>query len=81
MNEDEQHIRNLVSTWMNATQAGDSETVLALMADDAKFLVAGQTPFGKDVFAKMAQDQKKKKWKSNLKARFWKLRLPVIGHL
>ena len=48
---DEQEIRNLVATWMAATKAGDVEAVLALMADDAVFLVAGQAPFGKQKFA------------------------------
>lgn len=51
MQTDEQQIRELVSTWMRATKAGDTETVLGLMADDARFLVAGQPPFGKEAFA------------------------------
>ena len=50
---DEQQIRDLVATWMSATQAGDVETVLGLMADDVVFLVAGQPPFGKQKFAEM----------------------------
>ena len=51
MTEDERAIRNLVDTWMSATRAGDIETVLNLMADDVIFMVAGQTPFGKEAFA------------------------------
>jgi uncharacterized protein (TIGR02246 family) len=39
---DEQEIRNLVTTWMAATKAGDVETVLSLMTDDVVFLVTGQ---------------------------------------
>jgi len=52
---DEQQIRDLVATWMSATQAGDTATVLGLMADDVVFLVAGQPPFGKQKFAEMTQ--------------------------
>jgi uncharacterized protein (TIGR02246 family) len=42
MHSDEQEIRQLVSTWMAATTAGDVEKVLSLIADDAVFLVPGQ---------------------------------------
>jgi uncharacterized protein (TIGR02246 family) len=51
MNGDEQQIRDLVATWMSATKAGDLATVLTLMTDDVKFLVAGRPPFGKEQFA------------------------------
>lgn len=34
MKTDEQQIRDLVATWMQATQAGDVDTVLGLMTDD-----------------------------------------------
>jgi|SRR5215475_4172848 len=51
MTEDERAIRNLVDTWMFATQKGDIETVLNLMADDVIFIVPGRKPFGKDAFA------------------------------
>lgn len=51
MTEDERAIRNLIATWMTATQAGDQEKVLTLMADDAIFMVPGQPPFGKAEFA------------------------------
>jgi uncharacterized protein (TIGR02246 family) len=50
-NEDEQKIRELVATWMSATEAGDFATVLQLMTDDVVFLVAGRPPFGKQEFA------------------------------
>jgi uncharacterized protein (TIGR02246 family) len=55
MTDDERAIRQLVSTWMAASQAGDVETVLSLMADDAVFMVAGQEPFGKEAFAAAAR--------------------------
>jgi uncharacterized protein (TIGR02246 family) len=51
MSSDEQQIRDLVATWMSATEAGDIATVLSLMTDDVVFLVAGQEPFGKEHFA------------------------------
>lgn len=55
MNNDETEIRALVQTWMDATIAGDTQQVLDLMADDAVFSVVGADPFGKQVFADMAQ--------------------------
>src|SRR4026208_2219243 len=42
MNADEQAIRDLVGLWHRATAAGEVDTVLGLMAEDAVFLVAGQ---------------------------------------
>jgi len=54
---DENEIRNLVDTWLAATKAGDSGTVLGLMTDDAVFLVAGQAPFGKSAFAGASEAQ------------------------
>ena len=44
MQSDEQEIRQLVRTWMEASKAGDLQTVLGLMADDVVFLVAGRPP-------------------------------------
>ena len=55
MTEDERAIRDLVSTWMAASQAGDIDTVLGLMADDVVFTVVGREPFGKEAFAAAAQ--------------------------
>jgi uncharacterized protein (TIGR02246 family) len=55
MTDDERAIRQLVSTWMAASQAGDTETVLSLMADDVVFMVAGEAPFGKEKFAAAAR--------------------------
>src|ERR1700704_2962488 len=51
MTDDERAIRDLVATWMAASQAGDIETVLSLMTDDVVFMVVGQEPFGKEAFA------------------------------
>ena len=57
MQNDEQEIRDLVSTWMAATKAGDVETVLSLMADDVIFLVPGKPVMRKADFAAAAQAQ------------------------
>lgn len=57
MGNDEQEIRQLVSTWMSATKAGDVEKVLSLMADDAVFLLPGKPPMGKGDFAAAARAQ------------------------
>jgi uncharacterized protein (TIGR02246 family) len=52
METDEQEIRQLVATWIDATKSGDTDTVLGLMADDVVFLVTGQPPMiGKAAFA------------------------------
>jgi uncharacterized protein (TIGR02246 family) len=49
---DEQAIRSLVETWMQATAAGDLPRVLELMDDDVAFLAAGRPPMrGKSDFA------------------------------
>jgi len=55
MSADEQQIRDLVATWMSATRAGDTATVLSLMTDDVVFLVPGHPPFGKPQFAATLQ--------------------------
>lgn len=57
MQNDEQEIRRLVSTWMAATKAGDVETVLALMTDDVVFLVPGRPVMRKPDFATAARAQ------------------------
>ena len=51
MSNDERAIRRVIETWLSASERGDVETVLGLMADDVVFLVAGQPPFGKAEFA------------------------------
>jgi uncharacterized protein (TIGR02246 family) len=51
MNDDEHAIREVIATWLRASAAGDTDTVLGLMADDVVFLVPGKPPFGKKEFA------------------------------
>jgi uncharacterized protein (TIGR02246 family) len=58
MDRDEQEIRQLVSTWMSATKAGDMDRVLELMADDVVFLMPGQqSMIGKAAFAAASRPQ------------------------
>jgi uncharacterized protein (TIGR02246 family) len=58
MTPDELAIRDLIATWMKASQAGDLETVLGLMTDDVVFMVPGREPFGKQAFAAMSESIK-----------------------
>jgi uncharacterized protein (TIGR02246 family) len=58
MSDDERAIRDLIATWMSASQAGDTDTVLSLMTDDVVFMVPGKEPFGKAAFAAASQDMK-----------------------
>jgi uncharacterized protein (TIGR02246 family) len=55
MTDDERAIRKLVDTWLSASKAGDLETVLSLIAEDAVFMVPGQKPFGKEAFMTASQ--------------------------
>lgn len=49
--DDELAIRQLVATWLSATEDGKAEQVLSLMSDDVIFLVPGLAPMGKSDFA------------------------------
>jgi len=55
---DKQAIRELIDTWMRASRAGDTATVLSLMTDDVVFMVPGREPFGKEAFASSTQSMK-----------------------
>jgi len=48
---DEQAIRELTETWMQATKDGDSTKILSLMAEDVVFLVPGRPVMRKADFA------------------------------
>jgi uncharacterized protein (TIGR02246 family) len=58
MTDDEAAIRELLATWMRASEAGDINTVLSLMADDVIFMVPGREPFGKDEFRRASETMK-----------------------
>jgi uncharacterized protein (TIGR02246 family) len=49
--DEEQQIRNLISTWIAASEAGETERVLKLIAEDAVFLTPGAPPMRKSDFA------------------------------
>jgi len=59
MTDDERAIRGLVGTWMKASEAGDLDTVLSLMADDVIFMAPGREPFGKEEFRAASETMKK----------------------
>jgi len=58
MTEDERAIRNVVETWMEATRAGDIDTVLGLMTEDVVFMTPEREPFGKAEFAAQSSAMK-----------------------
>lgn len=52
MDRDEQAIRSLVATWLEASNHGDLSRVLELMAEDVVFLGPGRPPMrGREGFA------------------------------
>jgi len=59
MTDDERAIRGLVGTWMKASEAGDLDTVLSLMADDVIFMAPGREPFGKEEFRAASETMKR----------------------
>src|SRR5690242_18491155 len=56
--EDERAIRRLVDDWLNASESGDLDIILTLMADDVIFMVPGREPFGKEEFVRNHQQTK-----------------------
>jgi uncharacterized protein (TIGR02246 family) len=49
---DEQQIRELITTWLRVSAEGDINQILPLMTEDVVFLVAGQPPMrGREAFA------------------------------
>jgi uncharacterized protein (TIGR02246 family) len=57
MQTDELGIRQLVSTWLTASEAGDVQKVLSLMTDDVVFPMPGQSIMRKADFAAAMQAQ------------------------
>ena len=51
MRSDEQAIREVHSTWIDAVNAGDLARLLSLMADDVVFLNPGDDGLGRDGFS------------------------------
>jgi len=75
MSEDERAIRDVIATWIAATKAGDTATVLSLMTDDAVFMVPGQEPFGKEAFAAASASRQDSKIEGDVEIR----ELKVLG--
>ena len=48
--DDAQEIRDLVATWVRATEACDIEAIKPLMDEDILFFTAGHEPFGSETF-------------------------------
>lgn len=55
MLRDEAEIRECVNRWHEASRAGDLDTVLSLMTEDAVFLTAGRPPMSKTEFAALSR--------------------------
>jgi uncharacterized protein (TIGR02246 family) len=55
MSDDEQAIRHLVDTWMDASRRGDTTAVLDLMTDDVLFMTPSREPFGKEAFLQFSE--------------------------
>jgi uncharacterized protein (TIGR02246 family) len=52
MSNDEQKIRDLIATWMRASERGDLQQVVRLMAEDVVFLTPGNAPMrGREAFS------------------------------
>ncbi len=51
MGSNEQEIRTVHSSWMDAVNRGDLARLLRLVADDIVFLGPSQAPFGRDGFS------------------------------
>src|SRR6185503_14080929 len=47
MSDDVRAIQKLIERWMKASQAGDTASILNMMADDVVFMTCDREPFGK----------------------------------
>jgi len=57
MESDEELIRDLATTWMRASQTGDTAKILSLMTEDAVFLLPGRAPMRKHEFGQLQRAQ------------------------
>ena len=51
MTDEERKIRELVDSWIAASNAGDLPALMGMMTDDVIFMTPGRPPFGKAEFA------------------------------
>jgi uncharacterized protein (TIGR02246 family) len=58
MADEKRAVRDMVATWMKASEAGDLSTVLSLMADDVIFMTPDREPFGKDAIRASSEAMK-----------------------
>jgi len=73
---DEQQIRNVVASWIEASKAGDLDTVLNLMTDDVVFLTPGNPPMRREDFAARTRAME---GKVNMDGRFDVQEITVLG--
>ena len=57
-NNDEQAIREMVDTWLEASKKHDLTTLLGLLDDDVLFITPGKEPFGKEEFTAGNEEMK-----------------------
>jgi uncharacterized protein (TIGR02246 family) len=56
MQTDEQKIRVVIATWLQATKEGDIPRILSLMSEDAVFLMPGMPPIrGREAYAALCK--------------------------
>jgi uncharacterized protein (TIGR02246 family) len=51
MTDDVRQIRELIGSWIAASNAGDLPALMDMMTDDVVFMTPGRPPFGKAEFA------------------------------
>ena len=51
MTDDARQIRELIDSWIAASNAGDVPALMDMMTDDVIFMTPGRPPFGKTEFA------------------------------
>jgi uncharacterized protein (TIGR02246 family) len=54
--KDKRAIRETVDQWLEASQQGDVNTLLSLLADDVIFITPDREPFGKEAFASTSNE-------------------------
>jgi uncharacterized protein (TIGR02246 family) len=58
MTDDASRIRELVDSWIAASNAGDLPALMDMMTDDVLFMTPGRPPFGKAEFASNSERMK-----------------------
>ncbi|BCA55340.1 hypothetical protein W02_24800 [Nitrospira sp. KM1] len=79
MTEDERAIRHVIATWLQASQSGDTATVLSLMTEDVVFMVPGLEPFGREGFESTTNERSTTGTQIDGTNDIVELRIPRIG--